>query len=193
VVAIDEGESPATVRSYLQRHPRACQVALDESKQIPRRFGAHGYPYYVLMDGAGRIVGRQSGSGGKQSLLALLRQGGLSVGGEAPPGVAPASANGSGPKTYEFPGVSLHRHHGIMQAAGSSKPIPKTVFILASGERLESDHYTMDLQNLHLTVGGGQRTIALSEVDRKATAAANRKRGVQVQFPSDRNQVFIAF
>jgi len=197
VIAINEGESEAEVRSYLRQHPRACQVALDEHKDVPRRFGAHGYPSYVLVDGAGRIVGQQSGSGGKESLLALLRQAGLSLRNDTEPSIDPGFADspgGSGPKVYELPGVRTHRHGGAREnAAGASKPLPKTVFILVSGERVESDRYTMDSRALHVTVGAKQRTIALSQVNRDATAEANRKRGLEVKFPVRDSEVFVAF
>jgi len=75
----------------------------------------------------------------------------------------------------------------------TGKPAPKTVFILADGERFESDHYTIDSQSLHITVGTKKRTIPLSELDRTATMAANRERGVELHIPSGGNQVFIGF
>jgi thiol-disulfide isomerase/thioredoxin len=74
-----------------------------------------------------------------------------------------------------------------------AKPLPKTVFVLASGERLESDHYELDAKFLHLAVGEQQRTIALNALDLPATNAANRARGVDLKIPNNRNEVFVGF
>jgi hypothetical protein len=74
-----------------------------------------------------------------------------------------------------------------------TKPVPKSVFVLANGERLEADHYTLDAGFLHVAVGGAQRTIALSALDMKATTAANRERGIDFKIPQSRSEVFLAF
>src|SRR6266545_4367534 len=77
VLAIDEGESPATVKKYLQEHPRTVRIVLDEHRQIARRFGKHGCPYYVLIDREGRIAGTHGGAAGEQALVSFLRRTGL--------------------------------------------------------------------------------------------------------------------
>jgi len=197
VIAINVGESEPKVKDYLRKHPRACQIALSESKDLPKSFGARGYPYYLLIDQDGRIVDRQSGAGGKESLLYLLRQAGLTErrntklsGSQS----QPASGQSSGAQILEVPGAATPRGSGQMAGAGvAGKPAPKTVFILADGERFESDHYTLDSQSLHITVGTKRRTIPLTELDRAATLSANRERGVELHFPSGSNQVFIGF
>jgi hypothetical protein len=40
---------------------------------------------------------------------------------------------------------------------------------------------------------GQQRTIALSELDMKATVAVNRERGVDLKIPKRRSEVVVAF
>ena len=65
--------------------------------------------------------------------------------------------------------------------------------MLATGERLESDDYTMEAGTLHVTVGGEQRKIALSALDVKATLALNRQRGIDLKIPQNRNEVYVSF
>jgi hypothetical protein len=73
------------------------------------------------------------------------------------------------------------------------KPSPKTIFVLANGERLESDRYTMEGGILHVAVNGEQRAIALSALDVEATTELNRKRGIDLKIPQSRNEVYVAF
>jgi hypothetical protein len=87
--------------------------------------------------------------------------------------------------------IELSREHSSVPL--QTKPIPKTVFVLANGERLEADHYTLDAGSLQVVVGGEQRTIALSALDMKATTAANRERGINFKVPQSRSEVFLAF
>jgi thiol-disulfide isomerase/thioredoxin len=197
VLAINVGESETKVRSYLRKHPRACRIALNEKKDVFRSFGAKGYPYYVLMDRQGRILDRSSGSGGKESLLYMLRQAGLSPQRPAKHGGKRRQANSgkrAGAQVLEVPGAQMSGRS--VATAGTDVPagrLSKTVFILADGERLESDRYTIDSQSLRITVGKKLRTIALADLDRKATLAENRKRGVRVNIPAGRNEVFLGF
>jgi len=125
VIAINVGEAEPTVRDYLRKHPRACQIALSESKDVPKSFGARGYPYYLLIDQDGRIVDRQSGAGGKESLLYLLRQAGLTEQRNMMPGGRqgqPASGHGSGAQILEVPGAAAPRGSGQTAEAGGSQP-----------------------------------------------------------------------
>jgi hypothetical protein len=69
----------------------------------------------------------------------------------------------------------------------------KTIFVLANGERLESDEYTMEAGTLHVKVGSEQRVIALSALDVKATVALNRQRGIDLKIPQSRNEVSVSF
>jgi thiol-disulfide isomerase/thioredoxin len=187
VLAVDVGEPEEKVRSYLRANPRSCRVALDEGKELSARFGKHGYPYYVLIGREGRIAGTQNGAGGEASLLYLLSRAGLSLHREAPRGgnQSTAVSRGSGGAKV----IELSR----AQSTGPAKPGPKTVFVLANGERLEADHYTLDADLLHVAVGAEQRTIALNALDMKATTKANRQRGVELKIPQNRSEVFLAF
>jgi thiol-disulfide isomerase/thioredoxin len=187
VLSVDVGEPEAKVRRYLEANPRSCRVALDEDKSLSAQFGKHGYPYYVLIDREGRIAGTQNGAGGEASLLYLLRRAGLSSHSDTAPGgdQGPAASPGRvGAKVIELRGAESGR---------PAKPGPKTVFVLANGERLEADHYTLDNGLLHVAVGGAERTIALKALDMKATTAANQKRGVELKIPTSRSEMFLAF
>jgi peroxiredoxin len=205
VLAIDAGESASTVGKYLQEHPRTCRVALDEKKGLARRFAVPSYPYYVVIDRQGRIAAAEPGKAGEKGLLLLLSIAGLQprtqqvAGGTMNPTAprnpntpnAPAEANASeaprppsGMKVIEVP---LEPH------ARPAKPLPKTVFVLTSGERFESDQYTLDAHSLRVAVDGRERTIPTSALDVNATESANRARGVELKFPTHKNEVFVSF
>lgn len=189
VIAIDVGESEATVKSYLQASPRSCPVVVDSGHSLAVRFGAHAYPYYVLIDSQGNIAGTQSGGGGEALLQHLLRRAGLSLRSETPD-----AGNQSAAST---PSQGIGRSTIIVVPGGASalsaKPVPKTIFVFANGERLEADHYTLDATLLHVVVGGQQRTIALSALDMKTTIAVNHQRGVDLKVPKSRSEVFVTF
>lgn len=218
VLAVDVGESEKTVRKFLQAHPSSAPVALDENKSFSARFGKHGVPYYVAIDRDGFIAGAQEGAGGEGALVSMLSLAGLDLHSDTPrstllrsetsqPIAPPAdtsrpdAARGgdpgtdsaavpSGPKIIEVPQATpaaRARH------AAPPKPARKTIFVLATGERLESDDYTMGAGTLHVTVGGEQRAIALSALDVKATLALNRQRGIDLKIPQNRNEVYVSF
>ena len=185
VLAVDADESEATVRKYLRGNPRSARVVVHDGATLAEQFGAHGYPYYVLIDRNGDIAGRQKGSGGEASLRQLLRRAGLSSRSDTldagnPTSDFPASAG----KLIEVPRA---------RSAPPTKPGRKTIFVLANGDRLEADRYTLDATSLHAVADGQQRTIALSELDMKATVAVNRERGVDLKIPKSRNEVVVAF
>ncbi len=73
------------------------------------------------------------------------------------------------------------------------QPVPKAVFVLTSGERLESDRYTMDTKYLHVAVEGEERIVAMSAVDVQATESANRARGIDLKIPTSKSEVFVSF
>ena len=190
VLAVDDGEPEATVMKYLQEHPRACRIVLDQGLNISRRFGKHGFPYYVLIDRDGRIAGTQNGAGGEALLLDLLSRAGLSSRSSAQqashqdPDAASGPGGPSGAKVIEVP---------RMRNTRPAKPIPETIFVLSNGERLESNRYTIGALYLRVEVGGEERTIAVAELDRKATMAANQGRGVDLKIPTNGSEVFVAF
>jgi peroxiredoxin len=217
VLAVDEGESEKTVRKFLQAHPSACPVTLDENKRVSARFGDHGIPYYVAIDRDGFIAGTQEGAGGEDALVSLLSLAGLDLHSNAPrskmlrsgaPQSAPDTSrpprNGdpgpdsaavpSGPKIIEIPqSAPAPRSTRARHAPPPPKPAQKTIFVMANGERLESDEYTMEAGTLQVTVGGERRVIALSALDVKATVALNHQRGIDLKIPQSRNEVSVSF
>ena len=189
VVAINEGEPAADVDSYLREHPRRVSIALEEDAQIAGRFAKHGFPYYVLIDKNGDIVATQNGAGGELHLMALLSK---AKGFHNPAKEQPSrTANANAPQVHSGMSVIEVPREKSMAAA---KPLPKTIFVLKSGERLESDHYTLDAKEVRIAAADGQnRTIPTSALDVSATQAANHARGVDVKIPSGSNEVFLAF
>lgn len=217
VLAVDVGESEKTVRKFLQAHPASYAVALDEDKSLSARFGKHGYPFYVAIDRDGFIAGTQEGAAGEDALVSMLSLAGLDLHSDTPrsktlrseaaPQVAPvpdaplpggdqgpnSAAVPSGPKIIDVPQAAPALHSTRARHVAPPKPAQKTVFVLSSGERLESDEYTIEAGTLHVTVGGEQRAIALSALDVKATLALNRKRGIDLKIPQNRNEVDLSF
>ena len=68
-----------------------------------------------------------------------------------------------------------------------------TVFVLSGGRRLEALQYMLTGESLFVTIDRQHRRIPLSAVDIDATVAANRQRGVEVQFPDDRSHIVLQF
>jgi thiol-disulfide isomerase/thioredoxin len=177
VLAVDVGESESAVRKYLNENPRSCRVVLNNG--LASRFGAHGFPYYVVIDREGNISGTQSGSAGEASLLHLLSRAGLfSATRDAANQHPSASPSNNGAQVIEEP---------LAQSTLPPKPSPKTIFVFANGERLEVDHYTIHAGLLHLAVGGQQRTVALSTLDIKTTIAVNHERGIELKIPQSKS------
>lgn len=80
-------------------------------------------------------------------------------------------------------------------STGSSvaKSLPPTVFILSSGEKLESDRFVLTANSLSVNVHRSQRTIPLDLLDIDATLAANHDRGIDLRIPNDRNEISLRF
>ncbi len=191
VVAVNVGENESIVRQYLQKNPRSCPVALDESNSVASRFGMGGVPHYVVIDRNGNIVASRSGAAGEPGLRYMLSRA------EQQPSPkpsrtqtaergAPPSAGGSGPSpqwTFVSSGQSFL----------PKKPIPKTIFVLTNGEQLESDHYVIGGGFVDVTVAGEQRHIALASLDAPKTIALNHEHGVELKLPASKNEVFLGF
>jgi hypothetical protein len=77
--------------------------------------------------------------------------------------------------------------------AASAKKLPPTVFILASGERLEVQRFILTASNLSFNLDRKQRVIPLAMLDLNATAAANSERGIDLRVPEDRNEISLSF
>jgi thiol-disulfide isomerase/thioredoxin len=222
VLAVDVGEPEKTVRKFLLAHPSSCPVALDENKSLTARFGKHGYPYYVAIDRDGYIAGTQEGAAGEDALVSMLSLAGLDLHSDAPrskmlrsdaspsdtsrtdashsDGASPDAPRGaeqgqgsaaapSGPKIIDVPQASP----APRAARTRPKPAQKTIFVLANGERLESDQYSIEAGILHVTVGGEERAIALNALDLQATKALNRQRGIDLKIPQSRGEVSLSF
>jgi thiol-disulfide isomerase/thioredoxin len=209
VLTVDVGESEKTVRTFLQAHPTSCPVALDEGKKLSARFGKHGLPYYVVIDREGYVAATQNGAAGEDALVSMVSLAGRFLYSGTPRSDMPPRSDGtrssgrtvtsgdnpipdsapvvSPPKVIELPPAPSARR------SLPPKPSPKTIFVLANGERLESGEYTMEAGILHVTVGGERRAIALSALDQKATTALNRQRGIDLKIPQSRNEVYVGF
>ena len=86
-------------------------------------------------------------------------------------------------QVIEIPGTS----------ATVAKSLPPTVFILTTGERLESDRFVLTANSLSVNVNRSLRTIPLSMLNIDATLAANRDRGIDLRIPNDRNEISLRF
>ncbi len=189
VIAVDVGEEESIVRQYLQKNPRSCSVALDESNAVARRFGMDGVPHYVVIDRSGNIVARSSGAVGEQGMRNMLNRAEQS----------PASRSSKTQTADRGPAPSVGGNSPQMTIVSGgrsflpTKPIPKTIFILSNGEQLESDHYVIGGGFVDVTVAGDQRHIALAELDTKKTMALNHAHGVDLKLPTSKNEVFLGF
>ena len=186
VLAVDAGEPAELVRQYLQQNPRSATVALDPTYAVFKRFGGGGFPHYILIDRNGNVVGVQNGGGGEASLRYLLRSAGLSSRNDRvqTAGNVAAPAGSSGPLLINVPNVS---------SFSPVKPLPKTIFILSNGEKLESDRYVIQSGFVDITIGEQVRHVALTALDTKQTLALNHKNGVDLKLPSSKNEVFLGF
>ncbi len=145
------------------------------------------FPYYVLIDRSGDIAGTQDGGAGEEPLLDLLLNVGL-VG------------RFSGAKREEEPAPRplLHSDPKLINVADKGidlphKPLTPAVFILKSGEKVESRHYAIVGGTIRITDQPEPRTIPLSALDRKGTVAANHKRGIDLRIPANSNDVYLGF
>ena len=68
------------------------------------------------------------------------------------------------PKLIEIPGAA---------SVPNVKPLPPAIFILTTGERVETSRFLLRASDLSVTVDRRQRTIPFSQLDLNATVAAN--------------------
>ena len=73
------------------------------------------------------------------------------------------------------------------------RPATPAVFVLASGERIETGNYFMTVNSVRVEQDGKQRTIPMKAVNVDATLAANRERGVNLKFPTSKSQITLSF
>jgi len=79
VLAVDVGEPREKVAEYLRHSPRHCRVVASEDTDLAQVLGTGGFPTYVLIGRDGRIVNRQNGAAGEESLRQLLSEAGISL------------------------------------------------------------------------------------------------------------------
>jgi hypothetical protein len=148
-----------------------------------------GVPHYVVIDRSGNVVASRSGAIGEQGMRYMLSRADHET---APkPGRTQTAAVGAPPSAGS--GGPQWTLVGGGQSSLPQKPIPKTIFILANGEQLESDHYVIGAGFLDATVAGEQRHIALAALDTKKTIALNHAHGVDLKLPTSKNEVFLGF
>jgi hypothetical protein len=68
-----------------------------------------------------------------------------------------------------------------------------TIFVLATGERLEARRFMLTASDLAVVIDRQQRTIPLHMLDIDATVTANRERGIDLRIPTDRNEISLSF
>jgi len=74
-----------------------------------------------------------------------------------------------------------------------AKVLPPTIFILASGERLESRRFVLTANILSVSIDRLHRRVPLELLDIHATIAANQERGIDLRIPDDRNEISLSF
>jgi thiol-disulfide isomerase/thioredoxin len=77
ILAVNVGESKKKMKQYLDQSPRACKIVLMPDTNLAALYAATTYPYYVLIDRAGKLVGEQHGAAGEAALRRLLAKAGL--------------------------------------------------------------------------------------------------------------------
>jgi hypothetical protein len=75
----------------------------------------------------------------------------------------------------------------------AAKMLPPTIFILTSGERLETRRYVLTESRVSVTIDRRQHTIPLDKLDINATITANQERGIDLFIPTDRNEISVSF
>jgi hypothetical protein len=88
------------------------------------------------------------------------------------------------PKLIEVPASTA--------TATTAKPLP-TIFILISGEQVESRRFLLTANNLSVSIDRHERIIPIEMLNLEATVAANRERGVDLRIPSDPNEISLSF
>jgi len=189
VIAVDVDEDEQTVKDYLAAHQRSCHIVLEGHSDLVSAFSPTGFPYYVLIDREGNTAATAAG-GGEEWLRWVLGRAGL---GQS----STNAARGSGQRASASKTTHPITAKLIEIPAGPSTPLAKprqpTVFVLKAGERIEIRRYTILGGLLRLTVDGKQRSIPLTDLDLKASTAANRERGINLRIPTNPNEVVMGF
>ncbi len=185
VIAVDVREDGQTVKDYLAAHARSCHIVLTGSTDLVGAFAPTGFPYYVILDRDGNVAEVAPG-GGEPWLRWVLKRAGL--------GQSPADAMRNGGQRSSTPQTAHVVTPKLIEipdgpSVSPTKLRPPTVFVLKSGERLEVRRYTIMGGSLRIIADGKQRTVALTELDLKATFAADLERGVNLKIPTNPNEI----
>ena len=189
VIAVDVNEDEQTVKDYLAVHRRSCHIVLEGHSDLVSAFNPTGFPYYVLIDREGSTAAEAAG-GGEEWLRWVLGRAGLgrssatTTRGSGQRSAAPKMSHPVNAKLIEIPAGPI---------TPQAKPRQPTVFVLKAGERIEVRRYTILGGLLHLAVDGKQRTIPLTDIDLKASTAANQERGINLRIPTNPNEVVMGF
>ncbi|HEY3973839.1 MAG TPA: hypothetical protein VGM18_12605 [Candidatus Sulfotelmatobacter sp.] len=70
---------------------------------------------------------------------------------------------------------------------------PAAIFVLTSGERLESRRFVLTASVLSVSIDREPRNVPMESVDISATVAANHARGIELRIPDDGNEVSLGF
>ena len=73
VLAINAGESKATVQGYLKEHKRTAHIVMAEDTDLRVLFEGVGVPAYLLIDRESKLAAGQPGSGGLLALREMLK------------------------------------------------------------------------------------------------------------------------
>jgi len=189
VIAVNVNEDGETVKDYLAVHQRSCNIVLAGHSDLVSAFDPTGFPYYVLIDRDGSVAATASG-GGEEWLRWVLGRAG--IGRSAANTTAAGGQRSSAPKaTHPITAKLIEVPSG--PATQPAKPRQPTVFVFKSGERIEIRRYTILGGSLRLMADGKPRTIALTELDLKASTAANQERGINLRIPTNPNEVVMGF
>ena len=74
MIAVDMGESPAEIKSYLASTGYAFPIALDTDRAITNLYQVYGIPTHYFIDRSGRIVDMQIGVIDKDATLARIEK-----------------------------------------------------------------------------------------------------------------------
>ena len=97
--------------------------------------------------------------------------------------------NSPGAKLVEIPAAVTYREG----AAASQTTLP-TVFLLAGGQRIEAQRYTITREYVYIMTGRHEgRRILVDDLNVEATVAANRRNGIDLRIPSTRNELFLSY
>ena len=100
----------------------------------------------------------------------------------------------SAPQAAYRPGVSPKLQDVPQDGpATAAKNSPPALFVLSSGERIETDRYLLSATSVNVDVNRQQRTIPLSDVNIDATLAANHQRGLDLNIPHDSSSIVLGF